>query len=174
MTDRNPQSKTTDEYGNPVHQTGLGGFGGEQGGIGHGQQQQKGTGDFGQGGQQQQHRGQHQENKDLLEKIKEKLPGTGTGECQEGKGHRGQQLENKDMMEKIKEKLPGTGTGTGTHDKIAREHGGTGTGTCQTRQQQENKGVMDKIKEKLPGTHDKDTGMTGTGRDTGHGTGQPR
>lgn len=77
----------------------------------------------------------HQENKGMMDKIKEKLPGADRPQQQPPQ-------ENKGMMEKIKEKIPGMGAGA--------DH--------QQHPPQENKGIFEKIKEKIPGV-----GGAGTG-----------
>nr|ACK37880.1 dehydrin [Pyrus pyrifolia] len=166
-----------DEYGNPIQQGTTGGLGGATTGTAYGatggqQQQERGTGMTGSGygttdapytgGQQQQERG-------MMDKIKEKIPGTGGGRrdddpyssnAQTGTGmtgtgygttdapYTGGEYEERGMMDKVKDKMPGTGQRDETHSSqttTTTPYGGT------TGEHQEKKGAMDKIKEKLPG-----------------------
>nr|AGV21055.1 dehydrin 6 [Eriobotrya japonica] len=179
--DTTPQD--TDEYGNPIQQGTTGGFGSATTGTEYGttetpytgeqQQQERGTGMTGSGygttdapytgGQQQQERG-------MMDKIKDKIPGTGggrrdddpyssnaqTGTGMTGTGYgttdapcTGGEYEERGMMDKVKAKISGTGQRDETYSSqttsTTTPYGGT------TGEHQEKKGVMDKIKEKLPG-----------------------
>ncbi|KAM0975373.1 hypothetical protein ACFX13_018704 [Malus domestica] len=149
----------TDEFGNPIQQGTTGGFGSAT----------TGTGGYGTtdapytGGQQQQERG-------MMDKIKDKIPGTGGGRrdddpyssnAQTGTGmtgtgygttdapYTGGEYEERGMMDKVKDKIPGTGQRDETYSSktasTTAPYGGT------TGEHQEKKGAMDKIKEKLPG-----------------------
>lgn len=185
-----------DQYGNPITTAGggLAGVGSHQGTTGYGTHTHTGGGgggigtgtgygtggDTGYGSTDQGTAGYggatgHHEQKGVMDKIKEKIPGTtesgatgtgygtttgygthGTGTGTGTGGHH----EQKGMMDKIKEKIPcatgasgdttgGAGTGTGQHYTAGgdgrQHHDQYSHGTG------EKKGIVDKIKEKLPG-----------------------
>jgi hypothetical protein len=161
QTQYGTKPQDTDEYGNPIQQGATGGFGSAT--TGGQQQQERGTGMT--GGQQQQERG-------MMDKIKDKIPGPGTGgvrrdddpyssKAQTGTGktgtgygttdapNTGGECEDRGMMDKVKDKMPGTGQRDETRPcqttSTTTPYGGT------TGEHQEKKGAMDKIKEKLPG-----------------------
>ncbi|PIA55858.1 hypothetical protein AQUCO_00700288v1 [Aquilegia coerulea] len=110
-------------------------------------------------GHQQLHRGRDEHDKNMMDKVKEKVPGSHTGTTDTGAGYgTGQKTagcghDEKGMMDKINEKMPGSHTS---------ETGGCGTGQKQTGfgagqqtgygREHEDKGMMEKVKEKLPGT----------------------
>ena len=131
----------TDQFGNPIQHgtTGATGFGTATTGYGT-------ANDPYTGGQQQQERG-------MMDKIKDKIPGTGgarraddpysshahTGTGTTGTGYGTandpytgrQQQHERGMMDKIKDKIPGTG-GARRADDPYSSHAHTGTGTTGT------------------------------------------
>ncbi|KAM1156314.1 hypothetical protein ACFX13_027670 [Malus domestica] len=146
----------TDQFGNPIQHgtTGATGFGTATTGYGT-------TNDTYTGGQQQQKRG-------MMDKIKDKIPGTGgarraddhysshahTGIGTTGTGYgttaapsTGGEYRERGLMDKIKDKIPGTG---GRTDHPTPYGGTTYTGEHQ------HEGIADKIKDKIPGTGHRD------------------
>ncbi|XP_068344760.1 dehydrin Xero 2-like [Pyrus communis] len=160
----------TDQFGNPIQHgtTGATGFG--TGTTGYGT-----TNDPYTGGQQQQERG-------MMDKIKDKIPGTGgarraddpysshahTGTGTTGTGYgttdapyTGGEYRERGLMDKVKDKIPGTG-GARRADDPYSSHAHTGTGTTGTGYgttdapytggEYRERGLMDKVKDKIPGT----------------------